>query len=93
MVSLKSLSTRLRAFREDINIIQTIHTTAPDTTGRGNETMSEITHTNFDGCLIQIVTPQRLREILDADGCDYERPSDLGPDDEWDTGSDASEGE
>ena len=36
------------------------------------------------GNMVQIVTPERLREILDADGDDYERPSDFGPDDEWD---------
>lgn len=29
---------------------------------------------------------KRLREILDADGEDYKRPSHLGDDDEWDVG-------
>jgi hypothetical protein len=33
--------------------------------------------------MVQIVSPSRLREILDADGEDYSRPSAFGPDDEW----------
>ncbi len=44
---------------------------------------NETTHRNVDGRLVQIVSPQRLREILDADGDDYSRPKDFGPDDEW----------
>lgn len=41
--------------------------------------MAEITHRVDDkGVYRQIVKPRRLREILDADGADYERP-----DDEW----------
>lgn len=33
---------------------------------------------------VQVVTPERLREILDADGEDYSRPSGFGPKDQWD---------
>lgn len=44
----------------------------------------EVTHTvDPDGHMVQVVSPQRLREILDADGDDYSRPSHFGPDDEW----------
>ena len=48
--------------------------------------MAQTTHRRDQetGNMMQIVTPERLREILDADGDDYERPSDFGPDDEWD---------
>lgn len=38
---------------------------------------------------MQVVSPDRLREILDADGDDYEPPSGFGPDDEWDVGGEA----
>lgn len=38
----------------------------------------------------QIVSPERLREILDADGDSYERPDWLTDDDEWDTGEEES---
>lgn len=44
----------------------------------------EITHQDIDGRLVQIVSPERLREILDADGDSYERPDFIGPDDQWD---------
>ena len=40
------------------------------------------------GHMRQLVTPQRLRKILDNDGDDYSRPCDLGPDDEWDVAGD-----
>lgn len=51
--------------------------------------MAEITHQkDEDGNLQQIVTPARLREILDADGDSHERPRDFGPDDEWNVGDD-----
>jgi len=45
----------------------------------------EITHQPDpdDGHLIQIVTPERLREVLDADGETYDRPADFGPEDQW----------
>jgi hypothetical protein len=45
----------------------------------------EITHDTdpYDGHVRQLVTPERLREILDADGDTYDRPRDFGPDDEW----------
>lgn len=36
-----------------------------------------------DGRVVQVVSPERLREILDADGEDYDRPKDFGPDDDW----------
>jgi hypothetical protein len=42
--------------------------------------------------LVQLVSPERLREILDADGDDYTRPRDIGPDDEWDAGDEDSDG-
>ena len=51
--------------------------------------MSQVTHTtNEDGSLRQIVSPEVLREILDESGDDYSRPSDFGPNDEWDVGED-----
>jgi hypothetical protein len=44
----------------------------------------EITHrTEADGRYRQIVSPRRLREILDRDGDDYSKPSWMRPDDEW----------
>lgn len=46
----------------------------------------EATH-RFDrewGRIVQIVSAERLREILDAGRDSYERPKDFGPDDEWD---------
>lgn len=45
--------------------------------------MPQITHRVKDGRLVQIVSPQRLREVLDEEGSDYERPKDFGPNDEW----------
>jgi hypothetical protein len=47
--------------------------------------MAEVTHQvdSKTGNMIQLVSPERLREILDADGEDYERPSHFGLDDEW----------
>jgi hypothetical protein len=50
--------------------------------------MSEITHQpDENGHMIQIVSAAKLRQILDATGDDYTKPSDFGPDDEWDTDS------
>jgi hypothetical protein len=45
----------------------------------------EITHQKDPdtGAMRQLVSPERLREILDADGDDYSPPSGFGPDDEW----------
>ncbi len=43
----------------------------------------EITHQDIDGRLVQVVTPERLREILDEDGDDCVRPRNFGPSDEW----------
>jgi hypothetical protein len=43
----------------------------------------EITHKTIDGKLVQLVSAERLREILDEDGDTHERPKDFGPDDEW----------
>lgn len=53
-------------------------------------TMSEITHTKDPdtGYLIQVVTPSRLRAILDDAGESHDRPSDFCDEDEWDTDSD-----
>lgn len=47
--------------------------------------MAEITHQPDPdtGRLVQIVSPERLTEILLDDGETLERPSDFGPDDEW----------
>ncbi len=46
--------------------------------------MREITHRrDAGGHMRQIVTPERLREILDADGESYDPPIGFGPDDEW----------
>jgi hypothetical protein len=33
--------------------------------------------------MIQLVSPERLREILDEDGETYEPPSGFGDGDEW----------
>ena len=45
----------------------------------------EITHRRDpdDGHMIQLVSAERLRDILDADGETYETPDGFGPDDEW----------
>ena len=32
---------------------------------------------------VQIVSPQRLREILDLEGSNYTPPKDFRPEDEW----------
>jgi len=49
----------------------------------------EITHTRdaATGHMVQIVTPQGLREVLDTEGSDYRRPPWLSAGDEWDTES------
>jgi len=51
---------------------------------------TEITHRPDpdDGHMVQIVSPARLREILDENGEDHSRPKDFGPDDEWDVAED-----
>ncbi len=47
--------------------------------------MREITHKrDEEGNYRQIVSPARLKEILDADGDSYDRPAGFGSDDEWD---------
>ena len=48
----------------------------------------EITHRKDPetGNYTQIVSPERLREILDADGETHDPPSGFGPSDEWDVG-------
>jgi hypothetical protein len=47
----------------------------------------EITHRPDEhGIMRQIVSAERLREILDTDGDDYIRPKDFKPEDEWDVG-------
>lgn len=48
--------------------------------------MAETTHTRDPetGAMRQIVSAERLREILDAEGSDYSRPGDFSPSDEWD---------
>jgi hypothetical protein len=38
--------------------------------------------------VVQLVSAERLREILDEDGEDYARPRHFGADDEWDVGAD-----
>lgn len=43
----------------------------------------EITHIVIDGKAKQIVSPERLQEILNDDGESYERPKHFGTDDEW----------
>lgn len=44
----------------------------------------EITHKpDANGVLRQIVTPARLRQILDRDGDDYSKPVDFKDADEW----------
>ena len=57
---------------------------------------AEITHQTCRGCaacgdegghVVQIVSPERLREILDAAGESYDRPRDFGPRDEWEVAS------
>lgn len=52
----------------------------------------EITHRPDPdtGHLRQLVSPRRLREILDADDESYERPDGWGPNDEWDVGEEVA---
>lgn len=60
---------------------------AKPTRSKETETMSrEVTHVvdKETGRYVQVVSPARLRAILDADGDDYSRPAHLSPDDEWD---------
>lgn len=40
------------------------------------------------GHYVQLVSPERLREILLADGETLDPPSGFGPEDEWDVGED-----
>lgn len=49
----------------------------------------EVTHRRDPdtGHYIQTVSPERLREILDADGETYERPDHLTDADEWEVAS------
>ena len=46
---------------------------------------SEVTHRRdpWTGNMRQLVSPERLREILDQDGETYDPPDDFGPEDEW----------
>lgn len=53
--------------------------------------MSQTTHQVVDGRYVQIVTPEQLRAILDADGDDYSRPDYLGPDDQWEVAGETSD--
>lgn len=48
----------------------------------------EITHRvdRETGHVVQLVSPERLREILVADSESLARPKDFGPNDEWDVG-------
>ena len=50
--------------------------------------MAQVTHrwSEDEGRVVQVVTPDELRRVLDAEGCDYGRPDDFGDDDEWDVG-------
>lgn len=49
--------------------------------------MAEITHqVDEDGNYRQIVSPAKLRRILDATGDNYDRPKDFSDADEWDIG-------
>ena len=45
----------------------------------------EITHVvdQDTGHMIQVVTPERLREILDEDGDTHDRPEHFAPLDQW----------
>jgi hypothetical protein len=44
----------------------------------------EVTHRlDEHGILRQVVSAARLRQILDADGDDYDRPASFARDDEW----------
>lgn len=45
--------------------------------------MAEITHIDDGGRMRQIVTPQRLTQLLREQGESLDRPADFGQDDEW----------
>jgi len=46
--------------------------------------MSQITHrSDSTGRMVQIVTPEELRRVLDQDGDTYDRPTSFGDRDEW----------
>lgn len=45
--------------------------------------MIQITHRFIDGQHIQIVTPRKLKEILDDNGESYEKPEHFLESDEW----------
>ena len=46
--------------------------------------VGQLTHEQDDtGRMVQIVTPEQLRHILDAEGVSYERPDNFANDDEW----------
>ena len=49
---------------------------------------AEITHTIDEetGHYVQRVSPEHLREMLDEDGENYDRPNHFGPEDEWEVG-------
>lgn len=51
--------------------------------------MIEITHKldRETGNYVQVVSPKRLREILDEQGEDYTRPSEFTEEDEWEVES------
>ena len=44
---------------------------------------AEITHRQEDGRMVQVVTPERLTEILREQGESLAKPKDFGPNDEW----------
>lgn len=44
---------------------------------------NQITHKNQDGKMVQIVSPETLRQILKKNGDSLQKPKDFGPDDEW----------
>ena len=47
-------------------------------------TTMETTHVcDEHGNLVQVVSADELRLVLDAQGGSYDRPSEFGPDDEW----------
>lgn len=49
----------------------------------------QITHKqDQDGHLVQIVTPKKLKEILDENGESYDRPDWFGSEDEWEVETD-----
>jgi hypothetical protein len=74
---------RLRLGRRDGDLL------ALAARGGGAAMTREITHTRHpDGYLQQIVSPARLRAILDEDGEDYSRPTEFGPADEWEVEGD-----